>query len=192
MQSAHSVIIETDRLRLDALRAADAAALFACRGDPEVARYQGWQPRSEAEAAAFIAKQAGRAFGAAGGWSQCAIRLRESGELIGDLGVQVPADRDAAIAFGVSLQPARQRRGYAREAVAALFDHAFGIWGRRRVVASVDPRNTASRALCRALGMRLEAHHVESLCADGVWVDDLIFALLAREWRAAADVRRGR
>jgi len=33
------------------------------------------------------------------------------------------------------------------------------------------------------LGMRQEAHHVESYLFRGEWVDDVVFALLAREWR---------
>jgi len=39
-------------------------------------------------------------------------------------------------------------------------------------------------ALCRALSMRQEAHHVESYRFRGAWVDDAVFALLAREWPA--------
>jgi len=52
------------------------------------------------------------------------------------------------------------------------------------LIGSVDPRNTASMALCRSLGLRQEAHHVESYRFRGEWVDDVIFALLAREWLA--------
>jgi len=175
-------VIETPRLRLDRLRAEDAAALFAIRGDPEVARYQGWQPADEGEAAAFIAAQVERPFGAPDGWNQRAVRLREDGALIGDLGLHFPPTREDPFEFGISLAPAHQGHGYAREAVAAVIDHAFGAWGYRRVVGSVDPRNTASMALCRALGMRQEAHHRESLRIRGDWVDDVVFALLAREW----------
>lgn len=40
--------------------------------------------------------------------------------------------------------------------------------------------------LLRALGMRQEAHHRESLFCRGEWVDDVIFALLASEWRSIA------
>ena len=47
--------IETERLVLSPLRASDAAALFAYRGDDEVATYQGWTPGSVGEAAAVIA-----------------------------------------------------------------------------------------------------------------------------------------
>ncbi len=174
--------IETERLLLDRLRAEDAAALFACRGDPDVARYQGWQPADEREAADFIAEQGKRPFGTPDGWNQLAIRLRASDELIGDFGIHFPPTTDDPIEFGISIMPAHQGRGYASEVMRAAIDRAFRTWGYRRVVASVDPRNTASMALCRALGMRQEAHHVESYRFRGAWVDDAVFALLVREW----------
>ncbi|HET7300453.1 MAG TPA: GNAT family protein [Oleiagrimonas sp.] len=172
----------TPRLTLDALRPDDAAALFACRGDPAVARYQGWRPTHVDEAAAFIARQAEVRFGSADNWCQLAIRLRDDGPLIGDLGVHFPATTDEAVEFGISLLPARQGHGYAREAVGAVLDELFGRMGYRRVTASIDPRNRPSIVLVEALGFRREAHHVESLLMHGAWVDDLVFALLKREW----------
>jgi RimJ/RimL family protein N-acetyltransferase len=170
----------TARLRIDALRPDDAAALFAVRGDPAVARYQGWRPADLAAAQAFIGRQSPAATPA--GWFQRAIRLREDGRLIGDLGVNLPGDATEPVEFGISLAPEGQGRGYAREAVRALFGHVFGPLGRHRVRASVDPRNLACLALLRSLGMRQEAHHRESLWLHGEWVDDMVFAMLDREW----------
>lgn len=181
MAQAPQAMIRTARLVLDPLHPADAAGLFACRADPDVARYQGWKPASVDEASAFITEQAQRTFGAAG-WCQLAIR-RRTGELVGDFGVHFPAALDDPIEFGLSLGPSHQRKGYAREVMVAAIDLAFGTWGYRRLVVSTDPRNTASVALCRSLGLRQEAHHVESCRFRGEWADDVIFALLAREWR---------
>jgi RimJ/RimL family protein N-acetyltransferase len=171
----------TARLRIDALRPADAQALFACRADPRVALYQGWCPADLAAAGEFIAAQPASP---AHGWFQRAIRLREDGALVGDLGVCLPEDPRDPVEFGVSLAPARQGLGYASEAVRALLAFVFGELGRHRVHASVDPRNLASMAMLRALGMRQEAHHRESLWFKGEWVDDVIFAMLDHEWRA--------
>ena len=60
----------------------------------------------------------------------------------------------------------------------------FETLGKHRAFASVDPRNAPSIALFERAGFRKEAHHVESLWLMGEWVDDVILALLAREWRA--------
>ncbi|HZX69981.1 MAG TPA: GNAT family protein [Rhodanobacter sp.] len=175
--------LATARLRIDPLGLADAEALFACRADPAVARFQGWRPVDVAEAREFIHRQSPQV--APEGWFQRAIRLREGGRLIGDLGVNLPEDARESVEFGISIVPSEQGHGYAGEAVRALFDQVFGPWGRHRVYASVDPRNLACLTLLRALGMRQEAHHRESLWLRGEWVDDMIFAMLVREWLAS-------
>ena len=169
----------TARLRLDALRAADADTLFAYRGDPAVARYQGWLPATRGEAADWIAALASEPM--PGQWWQRAIRLHDSGALIGDLGLGLPADEQGSVEFGITLAPAYRGQGYAGEAVRAALGWAF-VRGARRAVASVDPRNTACVALLCSLGMRQEAHFRESYWLRGEWADDLVFALLAREW----------
>ncbi len=182
MEQNIDAAIETERLILDALAQKDAKDLYEYRGDPEVARYQGWQPASVKEAADFISDQSNIKFGQASAWCQLAIRSKQSGKLIGDFGVRFPATTDDPIEFGLSLCPVHQRKGYAREVMAAGITLAFRQWGYRRLIGSVDPRNTASVALLRALGFRQEAHHVESYRFRGEWVDDVIFAMLAREW----------
>jgi Acetyltransferases, including N-acetylases of ribosomal proteins len=183
MQAMQGRGIDTARLRLDRLEASDAPALFAYRGDDAVARYQGWKPASLAEAEAFINEQADVPFGTKDAWCQLAVRDRATGDLVGDLGVHFPASTSDAIEFGISLRPDAQGHGYAREVMAAMLDLAFGAWGYRRTVGSVDPRNVSSIALLRSLGFRQEAHHVESYFFRGEWVDDVIYAMLAREWR---------
>lgn len=179
--------LHSERLRIDALRADDAPALLGYRGDPEVARYQGWQPNRLDEVETFIAGQQPLAWPAPGQWCQRAIRWRASGELIGDLGVSFPAEAGEALEFGITLAPAWQGRGLAREALTALIDHLFGEQGARRIIASVDPRNAASLALLQAVGMRQEAHFRQSLWWRGEWVDDVVFALLASDWAARRD-----
>ncbi|MEO7071621.1 MAG: GNAT family protein [Rhodanobacter sp.] len=172
--------LATARLRLDLLRAEDAEALFACRADPAVARFQGWCPLDVDEARRFIGAQAARAEPV--GWFQRAIRLRDDDTLIGDLGVNLPGDARDSVEFGISIAPGWQGKGYASELLPALFEHVFGPLGRHRIHASVDPRNLASVAMLRHAGMRQEAHHRQSLWHNGEWVDDLIFAMLSDEW----------
>ena len=173
----------TARLRLDALRPEDAEALFAYRADPVVARFQGWCPADLDEVRGFIEAQPSQPMPV--GWFQRAIRLRGENGLIGDLGMNLPEDPEGSVEFGVSIAPAHQGKGYASEAVRAVFEQVFGPFGRHRIHASVDPCNLASMAMLRGLGMRQEAHHRESLRLRGEWVDDVIFAMLQQEWQAA-------
>ncbi len=53
---------------------------------------------------------------------------------------------------------------------------------KHRIIASIDPINIASIKLIERLGFRKEAHFIESLFFHGQWVDDLIYALLEKEW----------
>ena len=167
--------IVTARLRLDALRDEDADALFAYRGDPAVARFQGWKPTSVADARRFIETQRGLVPDTPDTWWQRAIRLRDSGELIGDLGLHFVGD--AAVEVGISLAPAHQRLGYAREALEVMLDFVLGGLRKQRVTAFVEPRNFMCMRLLEGLGMRRGADQ------EG----DATFTLEAGDWLAPAD-----
>jgi RimJ/RimL family protein N-acetyltransferase len=176
--------IVTERLVLRALHADDAEAMLAYRADPEIMRYQGWEPQSIDDVRAFIAEVSKAEPYAPGTWRQLAITVRSTGELIGDCGVHVPQNEPEQAEFGMTLAPAFQGHGYASEAIRALLRLAFDTLGKHRVFGSIDPRNARSIALMHRTGFRQEAHFVESLRFKGEWVDDVIYALLAREWRA--------
>lgn len=173
--------ISTDRLLLSPLCAADSTALFAYRSRPEVCRYQNWEPRSLDDAVEFIAGLASAEFDTPGTWFQFGIRLRDSGQLIGDLGVHFSEDGLQA-EIGFTLSPASQGRGLGTEAVIGVLDYLFQRMGKHRVSASVDPRNQPSLRLVQRVGMRQEAHFRESLLFKGEWTDDLVFAVLDSEW----------
>jgi RimJ/RimL family protein N-acetyltransferase len=180
----------TPRLWLDALRADDASALLAYRADPAVARYQGWRPQQLDEVQAFIAEQAGVAWATPRSWCQRAVRLH-NGALVGDVGVHFIDEPADIVEIGVSIAPTHQGQGYAREALHAVLGELFERLGTHRVCASVDPRNRACIGLLRSLGLRPEAHLRESLRQEDGWADDLIFALLRREWPPAGRVAEG-
>lgn len=160
--------IVTANLKIDALRREDADALFAYRHDPAVSRWQGWKPASVEAAAAFIEAQRGAAPGVAGTWWQRAIRLRDSGALIGDLGLHFI---DAAtVELGITIAPAQQRRGHAREALEVALDFVFGGLRKQRMIAFVEPRNFMCMRLLEGLGMHRgadrDSHAVFELPAD--------------------------
>ncbi|RDS79845.1 N-acetyltransferase [Dyella monticola] len=175
--------LTTARLCLVALHESDAEALFAYRSDPVVARYQGWYPATCEEALAFIRAQQQVSLDSRDSWLQRAIRRTTDDRLIGDVGLHIPADSGDSYEFGISIAPACQSQGYSREALCAWLGWVFGQLRAHRVHASIDPRNLASVALLRSLGMRQEAYFRESLRLHGEWVDEVIYALLAREWR---------
>lgn len=174
--------IATARLVVRALRPADAEAVFRYRSDPEVCRFQIWEPSSLAEVDDFIARMIAHEPDTPGTWYQLAICERETGRLVGDCGLHFPVDREHEAEFGVSLAPEFQGRGYATEAVGAVLGYLFDTLRKHRVFASVDPRNYASVRLLERIGMRREAHFRETLWVRGEWVDDAVYAMLRREW----------
>ncbi|HLZ82460.1 MAG TPA: GNAT family protein [Caulobacteraceae bacterium] len=183
--------IVTDRLRIDDLVPGDAPALFDYRSDPEVARFQSWSFASVEETRAFIVRNASSPFGENGAWYQLAVRSAATGELVGDLGVHFLPQDDQQVEIGFTIAPAHQRQGFGKAAVIALIDYLFTVLGKHRVIASVDPRNEASMALLRKVGMRQEAHFRQSLLWQGEWVDDVVFALLRPECENRPAGRRG-
>ncbi len=58
----------------------------------------------------------------------------------------------------------------------------FKNLNKHRIIGSIDPRNNRSIGLLERLGFRREAHFKQSLLIDGKWVDDIIYAILKREW----------
>ena len=112
-----------------------------------------------------------------------AVELRDTGELIGNVNVVVdPDNRQGEIGF--IFDPAHQGHGYATEAARALLDDAFERYGLHRVYGRLEPRNAASARVLEKLGMRREAHLIENEWVKGEWQSELVYAVLAREWRA--------
>jgi RimJ/RimL family protein N-acetyltransferase len=173
--------IRTERLVLRSLRASDAERVHAYRSIPEVAQFQSWDTQSLDEVRAYIASQVALR-SEEPGWYQLAIADRSTDRILGDLGVHILEIDPRQVELGFTLAPDAQGQGHAAEAVRAILGHLFVALGKHRVIASTDPRNERSIALLRRVGFRLEAHHLDSLWFKGAWADDLIFALLRREW----------
>lgn len=180
--------IQTPRLLLRPLEPSDAPALLAVFGDPAVMRYWSTPPWTSADdALAMIARA--REAAAAGTAVRFGIVRAADGALIGTCTLfdRVAESRRAEV--GYALARAAWGQGYAREAVAALLDHAFGVLGLHRVEADIDPRNAASARLLERLGFRREGLLRERWIVGGEVTDSAIYGLLARDWAGAGAQR---
>jgi RimJ/RimL family protein N-acetyltransferase len=74
------------------------------------------------------------------------------GELAGWAGID-GRDKDDEAEFGWYLSSPHWGRGYATEATRLLVDFAFGTLGYRRVFATADPDNAASRRVLQKSGL---------------------------------------
>ena len=85
---------------------------------------------------------------------------------IGTLGFHGPPDDQGRLELGYRVEPPYRRRGYAREAVHALFDWAASAHGVHRFVASVSPSNEPSLNLIAGFGFRRTGEHMDEI--DGL------------------------
>ncbi|WP_223607865.1 GNAT family N-acetyltransferase [Chryseobacterium sp. OSA05B] len=173
------MILETERLLLRDLHMDDKEAIFGYRADAETNKFQSWIPKTLEEVEAFITRNF-KEFNQPETWYQLLITDKETKEIIGDTGVHF-IDSDQ-VEFGITLSKKHHHKGYASEALKGLMNLMFKDLQKHRITTSIDPDNTGSLQLMERIGFRKEGHFIKSLYINGVWVDDVIYAILAEEW----------
>ncbi|GAA3164401.1 MULTISPECIES: GNAT family N-acetyltransferase [Streptomyces] len=177
--------LRTARLDLRPVTDDDFAAIHAYQRLPDVCRYLYWGPFDEAGSRDSVTKKTARTtLRTEGDVLQLAVVVRESGVLVGDVTFAWTSATHRQASIGYVFHPDHHGHGYATEASRALLALGFDHLGLHRIQAELDGRNTASARLLERLGMRREAHLVENELLDGEWSDEVIYAMLAREWDA--------
>lgn len=176
--------LRTERLVLRLMTEADTDNVHAWMSDPEITRYQLYDPRTREDVATRVLE-----YGAATALSKNDDYLQPAIELPGDRVIgaiyfKLTSVDDLTAEIGWALAAGYHGKGYAFEAASAVLRLAFDEIGLHRVYAELDPRNEASVALCLRLGMRHEAHFVEHMMFKGDWADTGIYGILDHEWRA--------
>jgi RimJ/RimL family protein N-acetyltransferase len=181
------VRVRTERLLLRPFADGDFDAMLAMQSDAEVTRYLYWDPRTAAEVREILARKgACTSLRAPGDDLAFAVELVSTGEVVGDCGLHWDDNEHRQGEIGFIVHPGHQRGGYATEAAREVLRIAFEDVGLHRVVGRLEARNSASARVLEKLGMRREAHLIENEWVKGEWQSELIYALLDREWRAAA------
>ena len=184
--------LRTTRLVLRAMTSGDVDDIHAYQSRADVCRYLPFAPRTREEVAEKVAAYAtARTLTGDGDFWELAIeRASEAGRVIGDVYFTITSAANATGEIGWTMHPGFAGRGYMTEAAGAVLDVAFGQLGLHRVHARLDPRNDASVALCKRLGMREEACFVEDVWFKDAWGDTTIYAILDREWTARTPLAR--
>ena len=157
-EGAPGVRLETERLLLRELDPAvevDQRFVVALLNDPGfVEGIADFGVRTLVEASAYI-ERACRRFYVAHGFGMYGVELRETGELIGLMGLLAREALDAPD-LGFAFLEAHCRQGFAGEAGRAALLDAHERCGLERVVAVTSRDNRASQACLERLGFRHE------------------------------------
>lgn len=159
------MLAQSDRLTLRRLSKQDVASFRAYRGDPEVAKFQGWDAMDEAEALAFLVHMQSVPLLSAGKWTQLGIALREEDTLVGDIGVHIAEDESEA-ELGITLARDVQRQSIGFEAVEMVCAWLFTQTKIARIVAITHADN--KRALSLVARTPFQHTHDTHDVIDGV------------------------
>lgn len=184
-------IIETGRLILREFRTSDAQAVYDIFSRDAVTMHYVFEAmRSVDEARKLVKARIGAH--AKGTGIRWAIVLRDQGDtVVGSCGYYSPNRAFHSVELGYDLHPQFWRRGIMTEALAAIFDFAFGdafIFHLNRIEALTELDNEASIRLLTKLGFQEEGIRRQY----GYWKDEYhdvrSFALLRSEWPPAPRV----
>ena len=142
----------TERLLMRPFTLDDVDAGFALWSDPEVARFIGGAHPSPDRTRALIERHVEHQ--AAHGFSYWAVEERDTGRLVGEVGLQHLEYTGEDVEIGWTIARDEWGSGYATEAARAWLDAAFGPLGLDEVIAVVRPENAPSHRVAERLGMR--------------------------------------
>lgn len=172
--------LATERLRLRPHNADDAEWLHELYSRPDVARYLLDEPWTAEVTHDKLTERLAKT-DIDGETGALALVIEHDGVPIGDVALWLTDHEHRQGEIGWVLDPAHGGQGFASEAVRAVLALGFDHYRLHRITAQMDARNSASAALARRVGLRLEAHHVQDWFSKGEWTDTLIFARLTSE-----------
>lgn len=171
---SNPVIAITERLILRHFHILDAEPMFQVFGDAEVMRF-GDGPQTKAWIEQWLRTCLERYY-QTWGFGPYAVVKKDSHDVIGYCGLFYFPDINGQpeVEIGYRLARAAWERGYATEAVSAVRDFAFNTLGLNRLIAIIDPANTASIRVAQKIGMRYE----QEVMLEGYTHPDHVYAII--------------
>jgi RimJ/RimL family protein N-acetyltransferase len=150
-------------------------------------RYLYEEPLSREESRVHLERRLNTGPADPGEWRNFAVDL--GGVLIGEVGVVVNSDLHRSAEVGYFFDPEFAGRGFATSAVAVMVEWCFRERGAHRVTGRLDGRNVASARLLERLGFTFEGRFRENEFVKGEWTDEVVYAVLDRDWEASRSTR---
>lgn len=160
---------------------ADAEAMGEIIRDPEVVRFT-FDPSVELTPERLRSWYGSRS--AQPDRLDLAVTDRATGELVGEV-VLNEWDPDArSCTFRTLIGPRGRGRGLGTEATRLIVGHGFERLGLRRIQLEAYGNNPRALRVYEKVGFVVEGVRREVTFRDGEWVDEVIMAILDREWAA--------
>lgn len=171
----------TPRLKIRDFRMDDFDALYEIDSDPRVCRYEpavltADQVRYRLEGAVEWAAETPRTI------YKLAITLPPDDRVRGRFTLKVSQEETREWEIGWTLHPQIWGSGYASEGARALLGYAFQQLQAHRVVAFCHAENLASIRVMERIGMMREGCLRETIRLQERWYDELVYAILEREF----------
>jgi RimJ/RimL family protein N-acetyltransferase len=181
-------MFETPRLIVRRFRTQDLHDAHEILSDPEVAKYEFWDPFDLEETREDLVIQGAVEPGTFGVWNEFAAQLKDGsvgdgGKVIGNVSFKLNDEVQRQAEIGFHFNRNFHGKGFGKEAVIGLIDYLWGL-GAYRIWAVADTRNESSWKMMERLGMRREGHMRHNCFVKGEWCDEYLYALLEKDWRA--------
>jgi RimJ/RimL family protein N-acetyltransferase len=177
------VVIQTLRLELRDFQEADWTEVHEYGSDTQVAHFMNWGPNTEEETHRFIEKSVGYQKEKPRINYSLAIVVRDLNRLIGGCGLYISNIESREGWIGYCLNRQFWGQGYATETARALVEFGFNTLNLHRIFATCEPANTSSLHVLEKIGMKYEGHFRENVYCKGAWHDELLYAILVKEWK---------
>ena len=150
-------ITETERLILREFTLDDAEDFFRIYTDAETMRFQVLPENYSVEVERYYLARHIENYYETLGFGIWAVILKKNNRLIGRCGlVCQPLEGGEAIEVSYLIEREFWNQGFASEAASATLKLGFEKYNLQRIVAFIDPRNTASARVAEKIGMRFE------------------------------------
>lgn len=152
MVDENSIQLETKRLLLRPMLRSDFDALHLIFTDPEVMASFGVEPFTREQMQRWLQRNLDHQdqFG----YGLFSVMLKETGELIGDCGLE-EMESERAAELGYDFRSEFWNQGYATEAARAVRDYAFDALHLPRLISLIRVGNLPSKRVAEKVGMTL-------------------------------------
>lgn len=179
--------VHTRRLSLRPFQQHDLDDLYAYQRREDVTRYLFWEPRDHDETEKILRRKMTEYRLDDEGQGLCLAVVKQADQrLIGEVNLNWTSREHRQGLLGFVFNPEFHGQGFATEAADAVLRLGFDDLELHRVAGSCDARNRASARVMERLGMRQEAHFVHNRMFKGEWDEELVYAILDDEWKAAS------